>query len=342
MTSVDQQTFDVVRRGYDIDQVDQFLIIQARAWSAELDAARDRVAELEQEVQGIGRLEAELDEARRQQEALTLTLQTAAQARDEMLAKTEQEIADLQASNDAALTSLRSEAEEQATALVSEARNAASEIEQETQVRSLELHREQEDDFARRRAELEQQHIDATQRYAEAAKALKAKVEDLNSMREALVAGLEAIAGGGLSAMRGSEELLASVGIEINTTNADIEARFDGSSNGEEPATDKAKTEASEPLDKASQEPVVESDDDVEGQDADSNANLEPDTDADADPDAGSIEGIDDADQDLDEDHSSNGQNVAGDPVPLLELDAATTSELDDPTPQANAHHPED
>ncbi len=96
MAGIDREQVEGVRRGYDIDQVDEFLVRQAEAWRERLHEAERRIVELENDAIELRQLGSEVEAARRQQEALTLTFQTAAQAQDEMLAKAEREAAERQ------------------------------------------------------------------------------------------------------------------------------------------------------------------------------------------------------------------------------------------------------
>lgn len=239
MISTNQQTFEIVRRGYDVDQVDEFLITQALAWRGELDSADRRVAELEQELVRLGHLEAEVEQARQQQQAVSLALQTAAEIRDKMLAETRTEIADLRAVTEAELGKagiesaaeadrLGVEAEEQATALVEAAKQSAAEVEEQARAYSNELAQAHEEEYSRRREDADERHAATMARYEEAERVQESKVNELNSIRETLVVSLEAIASGGLAAMGEFKALMAPVGVlekVADATDASPDAR---------------------------------------------------------------------------------------------------------------------
>lgn len=224
MAELDRQTFEVVRRGYDIDQVNAFLIHQAEAWRAELLDSQLRVRDLEGDSMRLEQLEVEVEQSRKQQEALTLTFQTAANARDEMLAKAEMDISERQAlveeqvsrvqlDSEAEVDRLLSEAKIQATSIVTTAEKEANDARHRARMRTDELMLAQEEQLQQRKAELDETFAESMVRYELAEKSMKDKVTELNSMREALVTGLEAIATGGLSALEDVSDELAAVGI---------------------------------------------------------------------------------------------------------------------------------
>ena len=57
----DGPDFDVVRRGYDIDQVHDFLVRQAEAWRAELYQADRRIDELQTDLVRLDELARDLE-----------------------------------------------------------------------------------------------------------------------------------------------------------------------------------------------------------------------------------------------------------------------------------------
>ncbi len=233
MAGIDREQFEVVRRGYDIDQVDEFLVRQAEAWRERLHEAERRIVELENDAIELRQLGSEVEAARRQQEALTLTFQTAAQAQDEMLAKAEREAAEHRRATEEEMLKLRVETETETTRLLAEAtakaddlvrtaETEAAETERSARARVNELLSTGEQQTRERQAELDANHVRTRARYRQAEEALSSKVEELNSMRIALVAGLEAIASGGLAALEGVGDQLAAVG--IGGTDADESA----------------------------------------------------------------------------------------------------------------------
>lgn len=235
MAETNRQSFEVVRRGYDMEQVDKFLVHQAEAWRKELHRAQTRISELESKVQSLSQLEPQLEQARQQEEALALTLQSATQAKDELLTKAEQETSELRTQAEIEAEEMRalaadeaesvrteatseadrivSEAKDKATSLVESAEKEADDARHESRMRTDELMLAQEEQLQQRRAELDQEFETAVGRYELVEQSLKDKVTELNSMREALVTGLEAIATGGLSALEDVQDELAAVGI---------------------------------------------------------------------------------------------------------------------------------
>ncbi len=245
MAEIDRQNFEVVRRGYDIDQVDEFLVRQAEAWRAELYEARRRLSEMEGELGKIAPLEAEVEQARRQQDALTMTLQTAAQARDEMLAKAESDVASKRAEAEAEIAEELAGAKAQAAQILADAEQEANDVRHQSRMRTDELMMAQEEQLRARQEELDTEHAEAKERYERAEQALAAKITDLNSMREALVTGLEAIASGGLAALEEVGDVLAEVGIVGNDDSAVaelLESSHDPELNGAEASAEIAAT----------------------------------------------------------------------------------------------------
>ena len=232
MAEIERQSFEVVRRGYDIDQVDEFLVRQAEAWRNELFESRRRVTELEGDLTRLAQLEVEVDQARRQQDALTMTLQTAAQARDEMLAKAEQDVTAMRTECENEVERELAEAKAKAAQLLGDAEQESNDIRYQNRLRTDELAMAQEEQLKQRQTELDEAHEEAKSRYEVAEKALAAKIQDLNSMREALVTGLEAIASGGLAALEEVSDVLAGVGIVGNDDSAVHELLGTNQTNG--------------------------------------------------------------------------------------------------------------
>lgn len=247
MADIERQNFEVVRRGYDIDQVDEFLVRQAEAWRNELYDARRRIAELEGDLTRLGALETEVEQARRQQDALTMTLQTAAQARDEMLAKAEQDVAVLRSEAEQQVEDQLSEAKVKSAEMVAEAEQEANDVRHQSRMRTDELMMAQEEQLSQRRSELDTAHAEAKGRYEIVEATMASKIKDLNSMREALVTGLEAIASGGLAALEEVSDVLADVGIVGNDDTAvkSLLESNDGPSTGTPPLPGGPKTLAS-------------------------------------------------------------------------------------------------
>lgn len=211
--AADGPSFDVVRRGYDIDQVHEFLVRQAEAWRAELYEATRQIAELESDVARVNELETEVEQARTQQEALTLSFHSAARARDEMLAAADIEITDRKALAEEEAEQILAEAKAEAASLLAAAEREANDVRFAARARTEELVKAQESELMARRSELESSYNEALATYERTERSLIDKVRELNSMREALVIGLEAIASGGLAALEDVSDQLAAVGI---------------------------------------------------------------------------------------------------------------------------------
>ena len=202
MADRERENFEVVRRGYDIDQVEQFLVRQAEAWRTELFDARRRIGQLETDLTKLSTLEQEVEQSRQQQDALTMTLQSATQTRDEMLAQAAEDSSAKLAEAEAAAAQIPADAENEATGIRSQGR-------QQTDKQLI----AQEEEFRQRGEQLQHAHLEAKSRYEMIEATLVSKIQDLNDMREALVSGLEAIATGGLTAMEDIGDAMAGVGL---------------------------------------------------------------------------------------------------------------------------------
>jgi DNA repair exonuclease SbcCD ATPase subunit len=209
----DGPSFDVVRRGYDIDQVHEFLVRQAEAWRAELYEASRRIADLESDVVRLEELETEVESSRNQQEALTMSFHSAAQARDDMLASAEADIAARKEVAAEEVTQMLAEAKAEAATILADAEREANDVRFSARARTDELMKIQESELVNRKAELDDAYNESVQKYEATKQSLADKVRELNSMREALVIGLEAIATGGLAALEDVSDQLAAVGI---------------------------------------------------------------------------------------------------------------------------------
>ena len=209
----DGPSFDVVRRGYDIDQVHEFLVRQAEAWRAELYDASRRIADLETDVVRLEELETEVESSRSQQEALTMSFHSAAQARDDMLASAEADIAARKEVAADEVNQMLAEAKAEAATILADAEREANDVRFAARARTDELMKIQESELVNRKAELDDAYNESVQKYEATKQSLADKVRELNSMREALVIGLEAIATGGLAALEDVSDQLAAVGI---------------------------------------------------------------------------------------------------------------------------------
>lgn len=194
-TTGDDGRFGIVRRGYDIDQVDQFVLDQAAAWRTALQAAEERTRAAEQELTRLRALEASLEAER---ESLALDRQ---RLLAEVKVETERQREELAKIRADALDEASTAAAEYAERSLAEAKEKADGTARELQER-------------RARMEAEFQATRADYELAEAT--LRAKVNDLNSMRLSLVTGLEAIAKGGLAGLGEIEDTVIKAGTAAN------------------------------------------------------------------------------------------------------------------------------
>jgi cell division septum initiation protein DivIVA len=137
--SSEQRSFDVVRRGYDIDQVEKFLVVQAEAWSGELELARTRIAALEEELRRLHGVEAEAMELRHRAESMGAELAEAEQARSTMLAQAGSEAQQIRTEAQREASKLRHDAELARARIEAEARHRTTEQENQARVNSNEL-----------------------------------------------------------------------------------------------------------------------------------------------------------------------------------------------------------
>ncbi len=171
--------FRIVRKGYDVEQVDSFLLTQATAWSTELAQSRQENAELR----------AHLARQAQEVEAASLSAQSHAVAPNAAANQTDVEII--------------ARAETTAARMLAEA-------DQQAQTRVRAALRAQEEVLAQRQQDLDARFARSKAQYEQILSALQAKVGELQETREALVSGLETIAAGGLAAIEGfSDELPA-------------------------------------------------------------------------------------------------------------------------------------
>ncbi len=138
----EKSSFDVVRRGYDQDQVDRFVVKQAEAWRGAVAEVEARLAAAQTEIDQLRPLAEEVEQSRRQQEALTITLASAAQARDQMLAQAEEDSRLQREAATAEAERLRSEAEEYALQMRSEADAHAVQVRSEADAYAVQVRSE--------------------------------------------------------------------------------------------------------------------------------------------------------------------------------------------------------
>lgn len=117
------QDFPVVRRGYDMNEVDRFLVNFETIWDAKLQEATAR----------ISRLEAELEEAKRREEAVHLTLVTATRTKEELMEAAQRDLSDATDDARGQAEKILSEAKFEAFRLVTEANKDAEQIIEQAQ-----------------------------------------------------------------------------------------------------------------------------------------------------------------------------------------------------------------
>ena len=154
--------FAIARRGYDIDQVDRFLVAQAEAWRTAVQTADERAERLEIELAQLRALHSE----------------------------TENERTDLAAH--------RAEVEAEAASIVEAARAKAAGFEQEALAEARRKVEAEGRRLQERHSRLEADYEATRTAHEKSEERLRAKIADLEETRLALVTGLEAIAQGGL------------------------------------------------------------------------------------------------------------------------------------------------
>jgi DivIVA domain-containing protein len=112
------QDFPVVRRGYDMTEVDRYLANYETIWDAKLQEATARIA----------RLEAELEEAKRREEAVHLTLVTATKTKEELMEAAQRDLSDATGNAREKAEKILSEAKFEAFRLVTEANKDAEQV----------------------------------------------------------------------------------------------------------------------------------------------------------------------------------------------------------------------
>ncbi len=285
MTELHALMFEVVRRGYDIDEVNAHLATIERQRGAELnraqaviqqkDAEIDRLHDLTAEVEEVGHRRAEVDrmtvEAARKRESMleeasraareqtTLASKTAAGLR----ADTEKEMSALRRDTEAEMSELRSathhEAEAKLDAARAEARRIeldaqenAQRLETETLQRLAEFEAGQELQLQHRRSQADRDHSATLRAHRQTEEQLAAQVVRLHEIRESLVGTMTAIAHGGLAALDDSPPIAnENLPVEELVSEEPVEADEPIS---EEPSDDKATGEDST----AGDEPTAE------------------------------------------------------------------------------------
>lgn len=107
--------FGTVRRGYDTDQVDQYITALQASTRAEIEACRERLTETE----------SALATAKQREEAVHLMLVAASQTKEEMVAAAKQEVAEATKHAEEDAETIVADAKREAFAVVTDARNEA-------------------------------------------------------------------------------------------------------------------------------------------------------------------------------------------------------------------------
>lgn len=220
MTTVEGR-FPIVRRGYDIDAVEQFLGHQEQDSGRALRAATERITELE----------SQLSDAKAKEEAIHLTLIAATKTKEDLLAKARAEVDSAASTASEEAERILADAQYEAYRLVTEAQESAEEATTEARREAervrAEAHAEAEahltaarreamsiisgvqDETTRlletREAELEIKAQDFHDEYRE----LSERVETLRAVSVDLESRLKAIAAGNLADLISSNSLVA-------------------------------------------------------------------------------------------------------------------------------------
>lgn len=205
-------TFSLVRQGYDTDEVEAFLHSQAVAWQTALRQAEQRAVDLEHE----------LEKAQRREAALLNGLNSATHARESNRAEVDSELVAKRAEHEKALQKLTEETEASVAQQLSEAETQAANLIQQAEQQVAASEAELETTRASRLAALESEHLRKTSSYQQAEAKLVDTIKDLNSMRVALIDGLQAIAEGGLTNAKAIDDLLDEIGIDADNAMSNL------------------------------------------------------------------------------------------------------------------------
>lgn len=225
--------FETVRRGYDVDEVNQHLDVVERRHQQELEALRAELAERDRRIAELQVLTAEVEEARTQKDSISAMLRDAGRERQAMLdeaseaarqrvneaeskarelrRETEREMSELRRNAEAAMDAARSgvdakvdrkiqAARDEARLIVANAEASVDLLKRQTNDRLDERQRSQARELEQRQLEADREHVSKVRSYQTAEKELSARVEHLQAVRDSLVTTLTAIAEGGLRA----------------------------------------------------------------------------------------------------------------------------------------------
>lgn len=192
-----QERFAVVRRGYDMEQVDSYLTKRDSEYQSRLDDATALIA----------RLEGELTNLKRKEEAVTLTLVAATKTKDEMLESAQRQLDDATSSAKEQADKILADAQYEAFRLVNDAKenadSAVAEAKAEAEATLTNARRESvailnqikdesetfrvahEQDLANARARFEEENAELTQRITK----LRTVAGDLEKRLQALARG---------------------------------------------------------------------------------------------------------------------------------------------------------
>ncbi len=197
-------SFSLVRQGYDTDEVEAFLVSQAEAWHQALRQAEQRTAQFQ----------LELEKTQRREAALLNELNSATKAKENTMAEIEQEAELKRAEHELTIKKRADEVEASITAQLAEAEAKAAGLIRQAEHDAAESQTELEKTRTSQLAALESEHRRTTSQYEKAEAKLIESIKDLNTMRVALVDGLQAIADGGLTNAKAIDDLLDEIGLD--------------------------------------------------------------------------------------------------------------------------------
>ena len=212
--------FEIVRRGYDVDEVKRYLDELNGWWASELEHA---VAERDGRITELEKMTTEVAAARQERESLARMLTDAGEQRRQILEEaelkasrlvsdTEREMAKVRRDTEAAMAELRHEADAkkedklsaaatEARSMIDQAKATIASIEKQSQRRLTDEELATEARIESRSKDAERKHNAKVREYARVETELTARIEHLQNVRESLISSLEAIARGALQSV---------------------------------------------------------------------------------------------------------------------------------------------
>jgi cell division septum initiation protein DivIVA len=190
--------FQVVRRGYDVDDVNRYVDAQEREWSRRLAEATER----------LGDLEASLAEAQKREEAVNLTLVTATKTKQELMGAAQEELSAAAENAKRQAEKILADAQFEAFRLVTEAKKDA----EETIAQARDATEQAADAEARRRQAI----ADAERMRAEATADAEARVAQAQAEALAMLTEIR----------EESERLVTERDAEFTKMRADVETEY--------------------------------------------------------------------------------------------------------------------